>query len=143
MLILLLWLVDVGWPVPRTSAARAELIVPGAMRQAETDRVELRVGAAATVRDGRTRVTFVGVRDDSRCPIGVTCLWEGDAVVQLRVETEHDPAIELLLHANAQFSQKGTAGPLTVTLLELHPRPRADEPVAADGYTAVVEIVAR
>ena len=38
-------------------------------------------GQTAQVEGGGLRVTFYGVSADSRCPTGVTCVWEGDAAL--------------------------------------------------------------
>ena len=84
--------------------------------------------------------TFAAVSDDSRCPTGVTCVWEGDAVVQLRVEAKGDPAVDLQLHANPRFNQEGRAGALTLTLVRLEPVPQGDRPIPRDAYSATLQI---
>jgi hypothetical protein len=108
--------------------------------QADSEQLALRVGTTAAVRGSSARVSFVRVSDDSRCPVGVTCFWEGDAIVHLRVEADGDSAVDLQLHANPRFSQAGRAGGLIVTLLGLEPMPRADEAIQADAYSATLQI---
>lgn len=44
---------------------------------------QLKVGQTASFADGFT-VTFVSVPNDSRCPIGVSCVWAGNATVILK-----------------------------------------------------------
>jgi hypothetical protein len=45
----------------------------------------LRVGQTVEF-DRDLRVTFIKVVKDSRCPVGVQCVWEGDAEVLLQVQ---------------------------------------------------------
>ena len=40
-------------------------------------------GQTAEIKRSDTRITFRQVREDSRCPTDVTCVWEGDAKVEV------------------------------------------------------------
>jgi hypothetical protein len=42
-------------------------------------------GQSATVKTADTRITFREVREDSRCPVDVTCVWAGDAKVEVTI----------------------------------------------------------
>jgi len=44
---------------------------------------QLKVGQTASFADG-FKVSFVSVPNDSRCPIGVSCVWAGNATVILK-----------------------------------------------------------
>ena len=44
---------------------------------------EVTVGASATL-EGGGEFQFVAVREDSRCPEGVHCIWAGQAVVEVK-----------------------------------------------------------
>lgn len=104
--------------------------------------LELRVGGAAPVPGTRTTLTFDRVRDDSRCPKGVSCIWEGDAIVVLRLSTGTDDAVAVELHANPRFSQEGSAHGVTVVLESLEPQPEADKPIVGSAYVARVSVAA-
>lgn len=105
--------------------------------QSVPSEITLRVGESA--RPTTATVTFVGVSDDSRCPTGVSCVWEGDAVVTLRVT--RDAADETVaLHANPRFAQEATVAGLRLRLVRLEPYPEADRPIAADDYRVVLTI---
>lgn len=105
--------------------------------------VELRVGATTPVAGTPVTVTFVGVTEDSRCPTGVTCIWEGDAVAELRVQTRADDAVTVRLHTNARFEGQAAAHGVTVVLERLQPHPKADTPVPAEAYVATVRLGAK
>lgn len=105
--------------------------------------VELAVGMSAPVEGTGVTVTFVRVHDDSRCPVGVTCIWEGDAVVELRVAPASNAAETLRLHTNDRFAREGRAHGVTVLLERLAPLPTADGPVEADAYRAALRVRAQ
>lgn len=105
--------------------------------------VELRVGATITAPGTPVLVTFDRVRDDSRCPKGVTCIWEGDAIVVLRLRTRADDEVTAEVHANPGFTREASAHGVTVTLESLEPQPEADQPVPAGAYVARLVLSAR
>jgi hypothetical protein len=102
--------------------------------------VELRVSETSRLADQRTTITFVRVSDDSRCPTGVTCVWEGDAVAELTVETDGSPAAHVQLHANPRFAQDAAVHGLRIRLERLEPYPEADRPIPAGEYRVVLLI---
>ncbi len=48
----------------------------------------LAAGESAAVRGEDLEITFLEVLEDSRCPENVTCVWEGRAVIQIRISTD-------------------------------------------------------
>ena len=50
----------------------------------------MKIGETAKLSEIGLELTFWNVAEDSRCPIGVTCIWEGRAVIQLRSRTAGD-----------------------------------------------------
>lgn len=84
----------------------------------------LAVGEMVTV--DALDVTFVAVREDSRCPEGVDCVWAGNAAIELALaEAGAEPA-RIELNTNPDFATRATYRDHVVELLELHPRPRAE-----------------
>lgn len=45
----------------------------------------LALNETAELETDGTRITFLGIAEDSRCPTGVNCIWEGEAVVDFLV----------------------------------------------------------
>ena len=86
-------------------------------------------GQTAEVKRADTRVTFRQVRQDSRCPVDVTCVWEGNAEVEViisRTGAANETRI-LSLKAPNNEVQVGT---LRIKFVGLTPVPRQ-----ADGNT--------
>ena len=103
--------------------------------------LELAVGESGSTH-GLT-VKFDGVSEDSRCPLGVQCFWEGDAVVRFSVSEPARASAALELHTAGRFPREATYGSHRVRLVSLLPQPREGEPVAADRYRATLQVAAQ
>jgi hypothetical protein len=88
--------------------------------------VVLRVGEAVRFDEERLELCFDGVRSDSRCPAGVKCFWEGDAVVGLSARVGSAPAVAIELHTFGRGGRAATAavGDLSIRLVGLAPQAR-------------------
>src|SRR6266404_7236915 len=57
----------------------------------------LPAGKTAGINGSRTRIRFDEVRNDSRCPADVTCVWAGDAQVVLTISRNGSPDVSRIL----------------------------------------------
>ena len=134
LLLLLAGVVSTG---PFMNGPRAE----GASRvNSRSERIDLRVGSTAVLASGAVALTFVRVASDSRCPTGATCVWEGDAEVEFRLQRRGRVTHIMTLHTNPRFMQTASVDGVTVILEGLIPRPETDRPVAADNYVATLRV---
>ena len=85
-------------------------------------------------------VKFDGVSADSRCPVDVTCIWEGDAVVEVTASDPPSAGQALELHTAGQFPREATHGRYLIRLVALTPQPREGQPVAAQDYRATLHV---
>ncbi len=108
--------------------------------QDKPPQVTLRAGGTYDVPGRGATVTFVRVTEDSRCPTGVNCVWEGDAAVELRVQAGAAAPATVQLHTNDRFDREATAGGLRLRLESLEPYPQADRAIAAGDYRIVLSI---
>jgi hypothetical protein len=106
--------------------------------------IELRVGqtAAVTVAGKEMSIRFVRVIEDSRCPIGVNCVWEGDAVARFEL-TAGGAAETVDLHTHHDRERARDVGEARVSLTQLTPVPRADKHPKPDEYVATLVVEAR
>lgn len=118
-------------PVPGAPSAPAA--TPG-----ETSVVEL--GLDQTVSVGEVRLRWLDL-NDSRCPLGVNCIWEGQAVVTLEVwrNDEAPQRIELTLRSGSGSAEEAVAG-YHLRLLNVQPYPREGVTPKRSEYVATVEI---
>lgn len=94
------------------------------------DRFTLAPGQTAQVDGTGLRVTFESVTADSRCPVDVTCVWEGDAVVVVSLRPASAGAAQHDLHTAGRYPSEAQEGDYRVRLADLAPVPR---PVGRPG----------
>lgn len=89
--------------------------------------VTLDVGEEVRPGAGALRVGFLGVVEDSRCPVDVTCVWEGNAVVEISVAMGSGPSVPLQLNTTLEPRSRSHQG-VRITVVELWPEPISDAP---------------
>jgi hypothetical protein len=89
---------------------------------------------------GKLSVTFEAVKGDSRCAIDVTCIWEGDATVILRLKETGRDGESMELHTSSRFATDASYGNYRVKLQDLKPQPRSTSPIDQKAYTATLVI---
>ena len=99
------------------------------------DTVRLDVGASVTFQPMGVQVTFLRLVDDSRCPVGVTCVWEGDAEVEIRVSIDGDTRLTRL-HTTLE-PRAVTLGANALQLVDVLPYP-IDDPLADPALPTIV-----
>jgi len=102
--------------------------------------VTLAIGRSARVPDTNVTVTVDDVTEDSRCPTGVTCIWEGDAVVKVRVTEGKAKPATYLLHTSGRFSRTATHGKLKLQLAGVKPYPAADTRIPRTAYRVALSV---
>lgn len=86
------------------------------------------------------RVTLVAVPDDSRCPIGVRCVWAGQATALIRLEKEGRSLAEVKLTRQPGQSEpsKELADGYEVVLTGIEPYPEEGKTIQPSDYVAVL-----
>ena len=103
------------------------------------DTVRLRIGESFVVTEEDVTIHFDAVIEDSRCPTGVTCVWEGDGVVKLTA-SKNGQNVSLELHTHPNFAGEGSAHGCRIRLVGLTPHPAADQPVDSRDYVATIVV---
>jgi hypothetical protein len=83
----------------------------------------LPIGKTAAINGSGTRLTFRLVREDSRCPTDVTCIWAGDAKIDVTISrngSSDDTRVLSLTPPNNEVS----SGDLQIRFVGLTPIPR-------------------
>jgi hypothetical protein len=87
---------------------------------------------------GALRLTFTGVTGDSRCPVDVTCVWEGDGVAKIELSQPTSDTETRELHTAGPRST--TYGSYQVELVRLDPAPRSTQTIPPASYRLVVRV---
>jgi hypothetical protein len=107
------------------------------------EELTLAPGQSGLAQGGRVRVVFQSVSADSRCPVDVTCVWEGDAVVVITAVIEGGEASRHELHTSGRYPSEAEVGGFRIRLAGLAPVPRSDRPPTAADYRATLLVTAR
>lgn len=100
--------------------------------------IRIELGGTATVEAGALEIRFNEVAQDSRCPKGETCVWEGDAVVRIALQSAGESGM-VELHTASRLSHSAGFAGWFVKLVALDPVPVAGRP-APHGYVATLRV---
>lgn len=103
---------------------------------------DLRVGETALLEGEDLRVGFERVSEDSRCPAGVQCVWEGDAVAHVSLVKDAREKSTHALHTSGRFAQQASYLGYRVVLVGLAPYPKASRPIPPRDYVATLRVEA-
>jgi len=92
-------------------------------------------GQTAEIKRSDMRITFRQVREDSRCPTDVTCVWEGDAKVEVVIARAGAPDETRLLSIKSPGNE-ARVGNLKIRFVGLTPVPRQADAGAPKNYLA-------
>ncbi|MEM7356627.1 MAG: hypothetical protein AAF657_37775, partial [Acidobacteriota bacterium] len=87
-------------------------------------------------------VRFIRVVGDSRCPRGVTCIWEGNAEIELVLRHQSDATLHLHTQGSGRHHRQASAHGFTLRLEALDPYPAKPEPIAPEDYVATLVLTA-
>lgn len=90
--------------------------------------------------DKEMRVCLESVTDDSRCPTGVVCVWEGDAVANLTIKTKNE-INSFQLHTNNRFQNETVLQGYRIKLLSVSPYPSANSQIDQKDYSTEISVV--
>ena len=103
------------------------------------DTFRLRPGESATI-DGTVLVAFRGIRQDSRCPVDVNCVWAGDAEAAIGVAAEGGPWEWSSLHTGLEPRTLHSHG-YGITLVDVEPATRSTTRIPPENYIVVLSAV--
>lgn len=81
-------------------------------------------------------VEFVRVSEDSRCPRDLTCVWAGEAKVQLSIRNS---ASEVAQH-EVIAGQRATIGELRVVVVQVQPEPVSGRAISPEDYRVTLQV---
>jgi len=120
-------------------SSNGRLVPPTEPRVAIDREFTLGVGEAAAVADTGVVLRMDAVADDSRCPIDVQCVWEGDAPVRVTAIGPRDVRATYDLHVSRGAREIVHEG-LKVRLVRLDPAPRSGRSPAPADYRATLVV---
>ncbi len=102
---------------------------------------QLAIGETARIYGTSSRIVFLSVLEDSRCPADVQCVWAGNAKVVLTLSTQGMPDRPLSVNTAVDPRTATVAGSI-LRVTGLSPDPRSGAAIPANGYVARFELTA-
>ena len=101
---------------------------------------DVAMGETVAVAGEDLHVTFESVTEDSRCPEGAQCVWEGDAVARVTLVKSPEKSVTVDLHTNGRFDREAEYHGYVVGLVDIAPHPRTDKPRDPKAYVATLRV---
>ena len=98
------------------------------------EQFRLKFGQTALVAEGGLVIRFSDVREDSRCPVDVLCMWAGNA--QIVLEVSHS---DFVLNSTLEPREVSQLG-YKIVLLGVDPDRKVDEEIELNDYTATLMV---
>jgi hypothetical protein len=89
--------------------------------------------------DYNISILLDSVTQDSRCPTGVECFWEGNAAARFIFAVNND-STKFSLNTASSFRRDTTIAGFKIKLLELKPYPQYLHPIKQEDYIAEIRI---
>ena len=103
--------------------------------------VDIAYGATVVIKGEQLKITFQVVKTDSRCPIDVTCIWEGESTVEIRMVTGDAAEATVPLSSHPDFVTGVDTLGYRVDLTEVAPYPEAATgPIPTSDYVITVQV---
>jgi hypothetical protein len=100
----------------------------------------LREGSCAGDLQTHTYICLDSVVNDSRCPEGVECFWEGNAAARFKFVSPDKAQILFNLNTNSNFTRDTTIGGYKFTLNGIYPYPVINIIIPHKNYRAEITI---
>lgn len=101
---------------------------------------QLTVGQEATVKNEHLTIKFTELEEDSRCPKGAVCIWQGNGRIALELRRTGDTNITTSLNTTVDPTTI-VHGSYEIRLKELTPYPELNTPGPLEKYVATLVVV--
>jgi hypothetical protein len=102
--------------------------------------LSLAVSQTAVIRGENLKIKFEEVLEDSRCPRGVTCIWEGRARCLVKLTNSNDSqTMELIEHGLSDQYSKVTYKNYQITF-HVIPYPEAGKEISTGEYRLLLTV---
>jgi hypothetical protein len=85
-------------------------------------------------------ISFDSLLDDSRCPVGIICVWEGNAKIGFSLG-KGTQKVEFSLNTYKSFLNDTTIWDYSISLLDVLPFPHRDSSYTPSDYSAKILVI--
>ena len=101
---------------------------------------EIKVGQEASISSQQLTLKFLSVSEDSRCPQGTICMWEGNGKVNIELTSTGQTSYVVELNTAVSLKSEATYQDYKISLLDLQPYPSAGSTIQQSEYIATVRV---
>jgi hypothetical protein len=101
--------------------------------------VQLKLTELINLEDKNIKITFLAVLEDSRCPTGARCVWEGNGKIKLQVETQNNQSTQVELNTSMEPKSTGISE-YNLSLISLLPHPKLNYQINPSEYVATLSL---
>lgn len=94
---------------------------------------DIRVGIGQTKTVNGLKIKFDRVLEDSRCPVGTECIWEGNARISIKVTANRQKPRTIELNTNSGDKSVNIGGRI-IELVSVSPERTAEKPIPSSVY---------
>ena len=103
---------------------------------------DIKVGQEASISSQQLTLKFLSVSEDSRCPQGTNCIWEGNGKVKIQLASQSQTSDTVELNTAMSLPSEATYLSYNISLLDLQPYPLAGSTIQQSEYIATVRVSA-
>jgi len=100
----------------------------------------LQVNQSAEIKSEELKITFLNVTSDSRCPSDVTCIWQGQAGIELDVQKGEEESTVSLSIGGDSSPEESIFNSYLIQLVDLSPYPISTKNIQPEDYTVTIKI---
>jgi hypothetical protein len=101
---------------------------------------EIKVGQEVSISSQQLTLKFLSVSEDSRCPQGTNCIWEGNGKVNIELTPTGQTSYVVELNTVMSLKSEATYLNSKISLLDLQPYPSAGSTIQQSEYIATVRV---
>ncbi len=101
---------------------------------------DIKVGQEASIFSQQLSLKFLSVSEDSRCPQGTNCIWEGNGKVNIQLTSQGQTSDTVELNTAMSLPSEATYLNYNISLLDLQPYPLAGRAIQQSEYIATVSV---
>jgi hypothetical protein len=103
------------------------------------DTVNIYLGDTLSNADQNIWITFDSLLQDSRCPVNVNCIWQGNAEVSIRFSNNRYIQ-QVRLNTFPDFQRQKAVFGYTISLIDVLPYPHTDSLYVEDDYSVKLTV---
>jgi len=101
---------------------------------------DIKVGQEASISSQQIKLKFLSVSEDSRCPQGTNCIWEGNGKVNIELTLTGQTSYVVELNTAMSLKSEEKYLSYTISLLDLQPYPSEGSTIQQSEYIATVRV---